>query len=274
MLTPINQSPNLSTHKIEKQSLTYGERAQLCTNQTAKKLFAIMEHKQTNLAVAADVITKKKLLELADTVGPYICMLKTHIDIITDFDWDLVEQLQALAKKHNFLIFEDRKFADIGNTVKNQYAKGIYRIAEWAHITNAHTVPGPGIIQGLQEIGASKGRGLVLLPQMSSQGTLAHGEYTQESIAMANQYKKFVIGFICTQKLSDDSHFIHMTPGVNLQTTADNLGQQYNTPQSVIGERGSDIIIVGRGIYQTHDPVITATQYKEAGWHAYMSRIN
>ncbi len=253
--------------------LTYSDRAEQCSNPTAKKLFLLMEEKQTNLSVAADVTSKNELLQLADQIGPEICVLKTHIDIIEDFDQDLIEQLQLLSEKHDFLIFEDRKFADIGNTVIHQYQDGVYHIENWAHITNAHTVPGPGIIEGLKTVGLQKGRGLLLLAEMSSKGTLAKETYTKETLQMAEEHKDFVIGFITMRKLLDNPCFVNMTPGVKLVAGGDNLGQQYNTPDRVIKDQESDIIIVGRGIYKVENPLQESKKYREAGWTAYQERI-
>ena len=249
--------------------LTYSARIRLCQNPIAKKLLEIVELKKTNLCVAADVTTKAELIKIADEIGSHICLLKTHIDIIVDFDADLIIQLQRLAKKHNFLIFEDRKFADIGNTVAHQYGGGIYHIADWAHITNAHAVPGPGIIAGLKKIGLPKNNGLLLIAEMSSEGALAAGDYQNATLKMAEANQDFVIGFITTKKLLNNPTFINFTPGVKLESGFDALGQQYLTPEKVIYENKSDIIIVGRGIYEAENPKVQAEKYRTAGWNAY-----
>jgi uridine monophosphate synthetase len=173
---------------------SYGERASLTENVLAKKLLALMEEKKTNLSVAADLGTCAEVLALADAIGPHVCVFKTHVDVLSDFTPEFGQKLLALAEKHNFFIFEDRKFADIGNTVAMQYGGGVYRIADWSHITNAHTVPGPGIIDGLAQVGLAKGLGLLLLGEMSSAGTLAEGEYTKKTVEMAKARKDFCMG--------------------------------------------------------------------------------
>ncbi len=251
--------------------MRYEDRIELTDNLSAKRLFELMAEKESNLSVAADLSDPNELVKLVENVGDEICLLKTHIDIVTDFTPELIDTLVDLKEKHKFMIFEDRKFADIGNTVKLQYSQGIYKIVDWADITNAHSVPGPGIIEGLREVGLDKGRGLLLLAEMSPEGNLAKGEYTKTSVQWAEEYDDFVIGFIGMKRLSDDPKFITMTPGVKLGGGGDGLRQQYNTPEKAIMD-GSDVIIVGRGIYQADNQKQAAKDYRTAGWNAYLQR--
>lgn len=254
--------------------LRYDQKAHNMTNENARALLNLMEKKRSNLCVAVDVETKRELLEIVDKVGPYVAIVKTHIDILQDFTWDVVVALQKLQQKHNFLIFEDRKFADIGNTAKLQYSGGIYKISSWADITNAHSIPGDGIVEGMKQVGLPLGRSLLLLAEMSSAGNLATGSYTDATLQMARRHLDFVVGFIASRRLGEEGEFITLTPGVGLDVSSDGLGQRYRTPKDVIG-KGSDIIIVGRGIYGKGKNIEQEAQrYQRAGWEAYESLFN
>lgn len=83
------------------------------------------------------------------------------------------------------------------------------------------------------------------------------------------------MGFIAQQTLNsqEGDNFITMTPGVQLAAGGDAMGQQYNTPQKVVGEAGADIIIVGRGVYEAKDRKAEAAKYRKQGWIAYEERV-
>ncbi|MBF8263001.1 MAG: hypothetical protein HW387_666 [Parachlamydiales bacterium] len=246
--------------------INFAERARLALHPLAQKLFLLMEKKRTNLAVAIDSTFQEELLAMADLLGPEICILKTHVDILADFHSNLGCALRKLADRHQFLIFEDRKFADIGQTASLQYEKGLYHIAEWADLINAHIVPGPGLIDGLKKIGRPLGRGLILIAEMSSLGTLAKGRFADKAVQMGENNNDFVLGFIAMRKLSRQPGMLHLTPGVKLKSGKDALGQQYRTIEDVLEKDNSDIIIVGREISHAPDPLLMAKIIRERAW--------
>ncbi|KFY92522.1 hypothetical protein V500_04164 [Pseudogymnoascus sp. VKM F-4518 (FW-2643)] len=262
-----------------KSSLSYTERAARSSNPLVKKLFEIAEAKKSNITISADIRNTKDLLSLADQLGPYIAVFKTHIDLVSDFSDATVEGLKHLSAKHNFLFFEDRKFVDIGHTVQQQYHGGALRISDWAHIVNASILAGEGIVEAMEQTVQAgdfpyKGdRALLILAEMTTKGSLATGDYTKSSVEIARKHKDFVIGFVAMRALTsvetdsvaaEDEDFVIFTTGVNRSSKGDKLGQQYQTPTSAI-ERGADFIIAGRGIYAAEDPVASVKLYQTEG---------
>jgi uridine monophosphate synthetase len=98
------------------QSIPFIDRASLPgTSPLGVFLFSLMARKKSNLCLSADVQTSSELLELAEECGDSICILKTHADIVYDFNRSTIEALTEIAARKHFVIFEDRKFGDIGS---------------------------------------------------------------------------------------------------------------------------------------------------------------
>lgn len=263
---------------------TYGQRAKEAENPAANVVLALMEAKRTNLTLALDVTDQARFFDIVERVGPALAVLKTHVDILSEFTPETVKRLRDLATRHRFLVFEDRKFADIGKTVEKQYDGGVYRIADWAEIVNAHSVSGPGTLAGLEAVMKARrdglARGVLLLAQMSPKGNLITDEYTARTVEMGKA-SGAVAGYIgngadprqleVLARLVPRTQLI-FTPGIQIGATEGRLGQQYCTPDQAV-QAGADSIIVGSGIHEAPDPVAAAEQYRAAGWEAYLKRL-
>lgn len=263
--TKTNLPENFMNTKKSKIEMTTG-------NIKRNQLLDIINKKKTNLILSADLNKSEEIISILEQVGKFICCVKFHIDII-DFKHGIdnfIKDIVYLSKKYNFMILVDRKFCDIGNTVAHQVHRGTFRISEWADLVTVHSVMGEGTIQGLISDKDKTCPGILLLGQASSKGNLISQTYTDQTIEIAKKYSDHVVGFICQEKLCEG--FIHCTPGVNISTSGDSLGQQYNSPEYVIGTKNVDIIIVGRGIYASQNPETSARLYRDEGWKWYTSK--
>jgi len=253
------------------ESWKLDKRVNAIRHPTARRLLHIMLKKKSNVCVAADLTVAASILQLARAVGSRICAIKLHADIIEDFTVDFTVELRKLATELDFLIIEDRKFADTGNVVALQTG-GIHRLASWVDAFTVHGVSGPGVLEGLKTVCTDRNIACFLVAQMSSKGNLLDENYEKGVIQLASTFPNVVGGFICQKRVVEDPGFLYLSPGVHLEKSADSLGQQWRSPADAVCRDKVDIVIVGRGMINDQNQGAAAEKYREASWHALSNR--
>lgn len=214
----------------------------------SQKLMDIAKEKSTNLIVAVDIVDPKELLKVVLAVAPHICAVKLHLDII-EFGSDqafseFCAELASIKDTYNFLIIEDRKFADIGTIMALQ----IRRLPAFVDIVTAHGITGSASIAELDRCG----KGLLLIHQLSSLNNLIDAKYSEQIVKMLPEHKN-IVGVISQTSVPN---YLTISPGINLEQQNDHAGQQYKQSTN------ADLFIVGRGIYQAKDLAAAAVKYK------------
>lgn len=267
--------------------IKYYEQSKPTNNQITNKLLATIKKKRSNLIFSADLTTTYDLITVLSKVAPYIIAVKVHTDILKDAPTQkFINQLQTIAKKHNLIIIEDRKFTDIGSTLKNQLTSQL-NIASWADAVTAFPCITKTGIKIINDYGIAP----IIIEQLStytkSKKTddnpyispfekdnikkYTHEHYSFSSSRLINDLDKdqFYLGTIGQ---TDTLHW-QFTPGISLLNKTDNLNQNYKTPIQA-AQNGADFFIVGRSIYQTTDPAKTAQYYKVECWNAKSKTLN
>ena len=223
--------------------------------------------KMSNICVSLDFTKTSEILNAIELLKDNIVMVKIHCDIIEDFSDKFVYKFTSICRRYNIYIIEDRKFGDIGNTFKNQFIGGIYKIREWAHFVTFHGIVGEGQVKQFSDL-RYRNQYILLVANMSNDGNLIDESYTNKVMKIANNNKETIFGMISQKSLDNSEDFLYFTPGIKLENKNDNSDQRYNTPKVAI-ENGSDILIIGRGIIESSNMLETCKEYQCEAWKYY-----
>ena len=238
---------------------------ELCDN-----IRELIIRKSSNICVSIDYTNTNDILQIINWLKDKIVMVKLHVDIIKDFNQEFISRLEKICNDNNIFIFEDRKFADIGNTFKHQFTGGMFKIRDWCDITNCHPIVGNGIIKEFSKC-KRLNQGMLLIAEMSNKGNLIDDSYTLKCKEMAENNRENILVFISQHKIADG--FLHLCPGIRLSEKTDGKDQQYSTPEEAMS-RGVDILIIGRGITgkaSLNEIIDECEKYRLTGWENYIT---
>ncbi len=189
---------------------------------------------------AADVSSMKTLFVELDKYGKKIGILKLHIDTFSDFSIENLLKLQDYKKKYNLLIWEDRKFADIGHIMDRQIKNSAYCYQDWVDIFTIHGIAGNESVQYI--INENPQFKWILVGQLSSTDNLITENYTEKCKEI---YKSNVniVGMVCQEYLGPE--YIHIVPGISRNNEVDEKGQKYST---IASKSFADFFVIGRSI--------------------------
>ena len=234
------------------------------------QLLKIMLAKKSNLVLSMDDPDLSKILNTVEQLAPHIVILKVHSDTWGGQQLSLLKQLKTLALEYSFLIMDDRKLADIGATTLQQI-KPLESYVDMMTIHSFAVTP---------QVLLETNMGLIVIDSMShDQGKqfmdlnyhkLCHKiiqNYHKNDTYRPAMDTKF-IGYISQYPFLENSRWysdLYMTPGVKL-TVDKTDDQNYNSLKNVVAGK-TDLIIVGRDIWQSDNMIEKTKKYQEISWN-------
>lgn len=248
-------------------------------NPLEKLLMNLVIKKQSALCLSLDVSSWEDGKNILELCGPYIVMVKLHVDLFTDIiDIDIfIREIMQLARKYQFLIMEDVKLADVDKITYEKINKSCFKYYAWANYLTIHGLTSKSLSNYIDNI-CEFNKDVCICKDYehddnyncrvnhSMDDNLFYGKLSlvtdmnQKDSFINNDYRKQCQKFIKYNNnincvISQDGNKIlnkvKLTPGVSIDNV--NSSRNYRSIKTAIEDDGNHIIIVGSGLLKYYD---------------------
>ena len=232
--------------------------------------------RRTPVIVALDFADEKSTLEFVRRLSPDLCRLKIGKELFTATGRSLAEKLIH----QGFELFLDLKYHDIPNTVA-QACKAAAEMGVW--MVDMHASGGRRMMEAAAEAVANCQNkplliGITVLTSMTQQDLAETGvaaPVEEQVLRLAELAQSSSLdGVVCSaleaaplrREVGQD--FVLVTPGIRLNTAANNDDQRrIMTPADALAA-GSTYLVMGRPVTQAADPVAVLREVSETAYRA------
>jgi hypothetical protein len=214
------------------------------------ELREIIQEKQTAVCLSLDVNTWELGRHLLQVAAPYICMVKIHPDLFSDWTQPAQNELIAMASAGRYQIMCDQKMADIPKIVLRQIQAdmlGLYRVADWVTIMPNNYLDVAEFLAKSVDYAGYRPQ-LLLVGQMNTKSSLSNTPDFKAAVSEIIIQPDYPVRAIITQLNVYRDVVLGMTPGVILNDSVNPDHARYRTIQDAIRRDHNQVVILGAGL--------------------------
>jgi orotidine-5'-phosphate decarboxylase len=216
----------------------------------------IISDKQTAVCLSLDVPNWQLGRELLQIAAPYICMVKIHPDLFSDWTQSAQTELINMAQEGRYQIMCDQKMADVPKIVYRQIRAdmlGLYRVADWITIMpNNYLDVAEYFANRVAENDPTDKMNmrpqLLLVGQMNTKSSLSNTPDFKAAVSEIILQPAYPVKAMITQLNVYSDAVLGMTPGVILDDSVNPDPARYRTIRDAICRDHNQVVILGAGL--------------------------
>ena len=261
----LNEGNNDNTNNDE-NNLTY-KNLEMFNHKLKSVIFDLIYFKKSNLCLSLNTKTWEQGKKILDACGKYVVIVKTNVQLYSDYSNNFFKEIREYAHKYSFLIIEDRNLSDIAINNWDVMNKDYFKMDNWANFVTIQGLTSNSTLQLYKE--KCDGRHninvcplLVVELNTNNDKTICNKEYSQNCINILEK-NSFHSPLIMCQRIDKIKNRIKCTPYVCLEGDEEFESIKYRSVEKAIIEDGNHLIFVDNDIIYCDEPEEKAKLFAE-----------